>query len=112
MRDSYYALQKIWTRRDVKTKTKSTAFKGMVISAGLNGMEAETATPNEIRKIDVEVLRRARKVMAGRACTTNEDEQRKAHANEWVRQCVGIYNTESELSGGTQTFASGAHWAS
>ena len=64
MRDSYYALREFGTRRDVKIKIKSTAFKGMVISAGLSGMEAETATPNEIQKIDTEILRLARKAMA------------------------------------------------
>ena len=72
MRDSYYALQESWTRRDVKIKTKSTAFKGMVISAGLSGMEAETATPNEIRKVYTKILRLARKVMAGKACMMSE----------------------------------------
>jgi hypothetical protein len=61
-------------------------------------MEAETATPNELKKIDTETIRLARKVMAGRACTTDSEDQKKAHTNEWVRKGLGIYTTESELS--------------
>jgi hypothetical protein len=61
-------------------------------------MEAETATTTEIRKIDNETIRLARKVMAGRACVTDSDEQKKAHTNEWVRRRMGIYTTESELA--------------
>jgi hypothetical protein len=49
MREAYYALQKMWPRRDVKLRTKSNTFKGLVISAGLSGMEAETATDTEIK---------------------------------------------------------------
>jgi hypothetical protein len=36
--------------------------------------------------------------MAGRACITDMDDQKKAHTNEWVRRRMGIYTTESELS--------------
>jgi hypothetical protein len=98
MRDSYYALQKFWTRRDVKLRTKGTAFKGMVLSAGLSGMEAETATKSELKKLDIETMRLARKVMAGRACMTDLNDSKKALKNEWVRKKLGIYTTESELS--------------
>ena len=61
-------------------------------------MEAETATDNEIKKIDNETIRLARKVMAGRACITDMDDQKKTHTNEWVRRRMGIYTTESELA--------------
>ncbi len=66
MRESFYALQGSWKRKDVALNIKRNAFKGMVFNTAISGMEAEICTRQELIRIDKEVIRLARKTLGGR----------------------------------------------
>jgi hypothetical protein len=99
IRESFYALQGFWGRDDVALNIKINAFKGMVYNTALSGMEAELCSRQEIIKIDKEIIRLARKTLAGRACERNEDNTiHKAWTNNKVRTVMKICTIESEMA--------------
>jgi uncharacterized C2H2 Zn-finger protein len=99
IRESYYALQGFWSREDVILSIKINAFKGMVYNTALSGMEAELCSRQEIIKIDKEIIRLARKTLAGRACERTDDNTvHKAWTNTKVRKQMKIGTIESEMA--------------
>jgi hypothetical protein len=99
MRESFYALQGFWKRKDVALNIKRNAFKGMVFNTAISGMEAEICTRQELIRIDKEVIRLARKTLGGRACEKNEEMTiHKAWTNKRVRQEMRISTVESEMA--------------
>jgi hypothetical protein len=99
IRESFYALQCFWSRDDVKLNIKVNTFKGMIFSTALSGMEAEVIGRQELMTIDKEIIRLARKVLAGRACEkSNEGRTNKAWTNERVRKEMRIATIGSELA--------------
>ncbi len=71
----------------------------MVYNTALSGMEAELCSRQEITKIDKEIIRLARKTLAGRACERTDDNTvHKAWTNTKVRKQMKIGTIESEMA--------------
>jgi len=96
-REGFYMLSGFWGLTGVPRTVAKRVFHAMVVSAALSGMEAETPTEWDIKRLDTVLVKLARKAMGSEAAYTHTDGGRRSIPEIKVRMWMDLFTVRTML---------------